>query len=406
MFSSILYAQKLNVEKLTITDTILPSRPLEYPIEGYMVSVNSGYSENSSEFTQKAKADYNLTMANWSTYVQETKDDHSIRLEEYENEVEKRKAEYKIKTDNWALQHSKLKGLSKLAHLDKKPEPINLPVKPIYREPKKYPFRAPDQSQAIFLDHKFLATNYLKLEGLKKGDNSNNVKIIVRILDFEKTDIIRVTSQSSTPTAPTWEREVRCRAEVTVMENDEVILKNIVPETEPYLKLSGKTSSELNKLKVQERSMINKTMKKVNRYINDQVGFTPEKVKLKIKTPSDKKRNYEDLKKAEFLVKESIDVMTNSVNEEKLTEALEIWKTAIEEADLEDKKSRINRKVTLALLKNIFQISMLIKDIDSMNFVMQKTQNITFKTFETNPLESRQRALDRLVQKMQANDLL
>lgn len=94
--------------------------------------------------------------------------------------------------------------------------------------------------------------------------------------------------------------------------------------------------------------------KRANRELNNVHGKLELKKKLKVAVAQDKKQDYSSFTKAYELVFEGAMYYKSEEASaiEKFNQALALWEEDLKEADLENKKARINKKVTAALRYN------------------------------------------------------
>mgnify|MGYP006091150603 FL=1 len=77
---------------------------------------------------------------------------------------------------------------------------------------------------------------------------------------------------------------------------------------------------------------------------------------LTIRAPKNK-GDFDDLEQAEKLAKRGVNPKGSSDRKSELNEAIQIWESELAEADLNDKKARINKKVTQSIYQNLIEAS-------------------------------------------------
>ncbi|MCT4665794.1 MAG: hypothetical protein N4A45_11220 [Flavobacteriales bacterium] len=398
-----LHAQKFEKIKFNFIDTILPSKPIEDWEGGYQLSLRSNYPENSKQAEMMARSKHNELVANWDNYLVEHKANHEVAVKEYQAETARRKEEYKIQM----AEFNKLSGMQKLLQQDNKPKLV-LPRKPIYRTPTVPKYRKPNLKNVNFLNHKSKKNSYLKLKGLVQKEPTDQVKIKVFIHDFDITDMVYAPKKlnNTTTTDKVWQRNHRSRVEVTIMVEGEEFYRGMVPKTTEYSSTWSKDQNIVKDVKSIEARNINESLELTNDFINDLIGFTPEKRKIKIKIPITKKRDFTESEQTIEMINSGVDKLKNTLFPEKLDSAIDIWLELLEEADLEDKKSRVNRKVFFALCYGIYDIAKLTKNVEAMETVLTKLSNVKYRTFEMDRTDTMREEFDTLVRKMQANDMM
>jgi hypothetical protein len=95
-------------------------------------------------------------------------------------------------------------------------------------------------------------------------------------------------------------------------------------------------------------------LQNINKYLNEQYGFVNVPAVLTIRAPKNK-GEFDDLEKAGKLAKRGINPMGSSDGKAELIEAIQIWETVLGESDVNNKKARINDKVTQSIYQNLIE---------------------------------------------------
>ena len=82
---------------------------------------------------------------------------------------------------------------------------------------------------------------------------------------------------------------------------------------------------------------------------------------LTVRSPKNK-GDFDDLEKAAKLGKRGINPMGSSDGVAELKEAINIWETVLGESDVNDKKARINGKVTESIYQNLIEAAIFKED--------------------------------------------
>ena len=108
-------------------------------------------------------------------------------------------------------------------------------------------------------------------------------------------------------------------------------------------------------------------LKKAAKYINDTFGYQQKSRTVKFYTGKAKKLTYPKLDQAiEVMRRGLIDFGDGSSQDvlTKLTEAIEIWKSVLQEKNLNDKKARVNQKVSSGIYWNCILTYAILNDFD------------------------------------------
>ena len=110
------------------------------------------------------------------------------------------------------------------------------------------------------------------------------------------------------------------------------------------------------------RDILNSNLNSLKGFLADRFGYQVVSETMKLVTVKKfKKFEYTDVNNAFTLASEAFglikedEMLFNDAFKNKITEAINIWKKALEESDTENKKTRINKKVTEAIYVNIYK---------------------------------------------------
>lgn len=126
-----------------------------------------------------------------------------------------------------------------------------------------------------------------------------------------------------------------------------------------------------------QQAMLSSTIADVNRSINEKCGFPQKNRATEIYTiKKHKGHNYSDLIDAYSHAKSGYDLLSNGTDKSKasakLDKAIKVWEKALGESDLNDKKSRINKKITGLLYANLAEACMWKDDFQNADNYAQK----------------------------------
>ena len=353
--TSVIFAQKIEKEVLKYEYTQQPKAPLE-GLESYNFTVTTPYPENHDGLIAFAKKEHEQKVANHPAKIEEARKIHEARIADYDHEVALAQENFKLETEAF----DKLSAIEKLALEEGRPK-LKMPRKPgVFVPPAMPVYREPNTSTAIIFKPGELEDTYLKVEGFEKGTTN----ALVGTIEMEAFDAGETQRKESTKrvynsstkqyvnqTTYSFETPVKRPTRLKLEFNGQSVYNDIFENTGEYTTMTTKTSPNLYQL---EKSSVGEILKKINTFINEQHGFVQVPATLTIRAPKNKDE-HNDLEKAAKLAKRGVNPMGSSDGKAELVEAIEIWKKALSESDVNDKKARINANVTEALYQNLIE---------------------------------------------------
>ena len=142
--------------------------------------------------------------------------------------------------------------------------------------------------------------------------------------------------------------------------NKDIVSKKSKSATEAYKSYSSKRK-EIGK------NILPDQAEKINDYINDQIGFPKKDYFVQGYLVKPKKYEYKEFDQAFEMFNQALELIKSDESKtaetmETLKPAIELWENVLKESDVENKKARINEKVTCAALYNIATSYMICKD--------------------------------------------
>ena len=355
-------AQKIQETTLQYEYVQQPLNPLN-GLASYHFTVVTPYPENHDLLLAKADKEFQERLAGYPAEVEEAKRMHAEREANYDEDVSLAQENFKLETEAF----DNLNAIEKLALEEGRPK-LRMPSKPgPFRAPSEPTYTAPNTSTNIIFKTDVLADTYLKLEGFEKGtENALTGSVEMEAFDAGDTErksstkkVYNATSkQYVDQTTYTYETAVRRPTRLTLEFNGETIYNDIFEGTGEYSTTSTPTSPNMFQL---EKDNVSDILKIINTYMNEQYGFVNVPAVLTVRAPKNK-GEFNDLEKAGKLAKRGINPMGSSDGKAELAEAIQIWKTALEESDVNDKKARINNKVTQSIYQNLIEAAIYKED--------------------------------------------
>ncbi|NNJ55441.1 MAG: hypothetical protein HKP14_04895 [Bacteroidia bacterium] len=360
-------AQNIQNDAVEAIVTRYPSEPLGEACAGYDMTVKTSYPQNTNNIVAEAKQRHEEAEANFPNVIEEAKRKHEDDLASYEERVEDRRENYKLEMEEW----NKLSKIEKMAMQDHIPK-LSLPRKPVYREPYPPQYREPNLSNVITYDPKVLADAYLAVSGYSQAEGTENVLIgSVEVGEFESMSPerkSRVESYYDKASGTTKKKTVyyyitkyKRPVYLNLAYNGETLHSGLFGESGEYVSQESSGSPSMKNL---ERETVTNALEAVSEYINEKYGYSPMQEKTTIFHVKNKKGAYDDLESAKDFALAGIAALENNQVNEDLTEAINIWKSEYGEADLEDKKARVNAKVAKAILWNLVAVSRMTNNIE------------------------------------------
>ena len=361
--ANIASAQRMKKEKLNVSYTQPPSIHLESGM-GYTSSVILDYKAEVDAELAKAEEEYQAALAEYPEKEAAAKAAHDELVANYERALEE-----------WNSKSSVGKIIEKQVLENSKPQPPRPyypPAKPMKREVKTLKLFNEEQ----------LASTYCRVEGLDVDENG--VQIEVHLFGFENDDPIVDKQEykeynSKTKTSRTlyksqWTFNYRHSMSLRAVHPDGTILFDDVPQSindfkkyesglEKRSSPSGYAQTHVDKM---ETKVVDDNMNIIKWLINDKLGTTTQTRDVEVVYVNNKKGDYDDLETAMFDAKEGYTMLLSREEEAKakIGSAIEAWDAALQEADFDDKKARINAKVVPDLYNNLLFACAMMQDFD------------------------------------------
>ena len=299
----------------------------------------------------------------------------------YEEDVKAQKLAY----DNYVIEET-AKAQKEKSDYDNKKTSTLLTEKLIgganATKPTGIPVLKPKEYYAKSYD-KALVDNAVVIPGFTKG-GEGEAKVTILVDGFvtgalvEKTidpnapqPGVLISSTSTTPKPKTfcYELEVKNMITLKIENKAGVVLQQIIiPGTAEFSKVKTKefaTKAELynyalvNRISFyqsQDELLFNNNMKLLSEYLSNNFGYVPTTRNTSVIVIRDKDVNYDEYTQAYEKAMKGYNWLTNEDEKQgaidEINGAIELWKKAISESDIENKKARINAKVTEATYLN------------------------------------------------------
>lgn len=347
-------SQSIQEEKVTFTSERLPLEPIA-DLDGYNFTVETPYAANNDQLRERAQQKFEEDKANYPNTVAEAEARHEQDMIQYEQDVITAQENFKLKSE----EYDKLSAVEKIA-LKIDPPKLVLPRKPVYYKPSEPVYVEPNTSKIITFDPEVLAGSYLKLAGYEKSTSGRTLSGHVIVHDFESDTPLRrattktvynsSTKSSSPVTTYHYITYYKQPTYVKVQLGSDILFEGIIESTVESDSIRTDKSPDMMSL---EKKSVNQAVQAANEFINSKYGYSQIEREYEVRYEKNKKGEYDDLESAKDLALDSYKEFQGGKNNESLLKAIEIWKKAYSESDVEDRKARIDKKVTIAILQNL-----------------------------------------------------
>lgn len=393
--SSIAWGQRMKKERITLSYVQPPSVHLEEGM-GYSSQVILDYKAEVEAELAEAEAEYQAALAEYPAKEAAAKAAHDELIANYEKALE-----------DWNSKSSVGKIIEKQVLENSKPQP----PRPYY--PPAKPGKRTVKTLKLFNEEQ-LSSTYCRVEGLEQ--DPNGVQIEVHLFGYESDEPTvdqqqfkeynSKTKQSTTITKSQWVFNYRHSMSLRAVAPDGTILFDEVPnsisEFKKYEsgleKRSSPSSSAQSHVDKMESKVVDDNMSTIQWLINDKLGTTEQKRDVEIIYVNNKKGDYDDLEEAMFDAKEGYAMLTSRPEEAKvkISAAIGMWEEALAEADWDDKKARINKKVIPDVYTNLILACAIIQEFDKADDHYSATLRLDLANKDENHLKELKLLVDDL----------
>ena len=372
--STNIHSQKIAKHDVAFDYIQLPLNPLDKSIKSYTSEAIIEYAAEIIAEEQKALDEFDQALADYPQVVEDAKKNYDEAVAKYEVDMK----EYKKKSLASKLVEKELLNES------------SKPMKPGRFYPPSKPYLRTINHQKVF-NAKRLANSYLKIDGFDKG-TENAVKITVTLFGFDNLEPEvkhRVDSKYNSKTKTShkvtkyW-HEVSYRHPINLLietPDGEIIIDEILPQFNDYViaKSSESTSSSRNMqsfIKDLENKSVQQNMKIINEYINNNYGFVRVNREIEIfGVKKHKKFNYDDYQQAFEFAATGFNLLLSEPESaaKNINSAIQLWEKAMTESDPNNRKSRINQKISVLTILNLVEAYIWTNNYSKANDVLNKT---------------------------------
>jgi hypothetical protein len=218
--------------------------------------------------------------------------------------------------------------------------------------------------------------------GFEKGSNNAMIYTVTlqgfestapRVVSEVKKEVSRVNNVSTTTDVTYYHLEFTYRHpmsfRVTNAANMEIYAASPAEFTEfkTYKGPATKTSPSTDisaMLKTMEDKILQENLTAINHLVNDRIGFEKTDRKTEIFFVKSKNETHNDILDAYNAATLGFKMFVTSEEQGtlKLNEAINLWKTALLESEIDNKKARIDKDVTIALYYNLLEAYFILRN--------------------------------------------
>jgi len=367
------FAQSVKGEEITFTYIKLPSNPVTPKPTNYLSYVTASYEAENQKLLAQYEADKAQAEADYQREMAELPNKQKAADEKYEREM---KAWNEKSTASKIIE-------SKVLNEN------NHPVKDYVPQPYRRTVNAPALKTTY--DYNSLASTYLHIDGFEKSA-ANAMIYTVTLQGFESTqprivtevkkEATRVNNVSTVTDVTYYHIEFTYRHpmsfRVSNAANMEIYAASPAEFTEfkTYKGPATKTSPSTDitaMLKSMEDKILQENLTAINHLVNDRIGFEKTERKTEIFWVKSKNESHDDIKTAYNNAVLGFKLFGTSEEQGllKINEAVTAWKKALEESNIDDKKARIDKDVTIALYYNLLEAYFITRNTTDADTILQ-----------------------------------
>ncbi len=401
------FAQSVKGEQLTYTYVKLPTNPVQPKPAFYQAFVNAAYEVENQKLLDQFEKDKAQAEA-----------DYQREMAEYPNRLKAADDKYAKEMEAWNAKSTASKILEKQVLNEN-----NHPVKDYVAQPYRRTVSPPVLKTTY--DYNSLASTYLKIDGLEKGSN-NALNYTVTLQGFEATPA-RIVSEvkkettvangaSSTKDVTYYHLEFTYRHpmsfRVSNAANQEIYAAAPAEFTEfkTYKSTAAKTQPSTDAsaaIKAMEDKCLQENLKIINHMVNDRIGFERTEETFELYFVKSKNESHNDILDAYNAATLGFKMLATNEAQGKaeLDKAIAIWKKALEESDITNKKARIDKDVTIAIYVNLLEAYFALRNTNEADVILQTLGRMDLSNRDKKQVEAYQKAYLDLKLRMAANGL-
>jgi hypothetical protein len=401
------FAQSVKSEQITYTYTKLPTNPVQPKPITFNATVTAAYEVENQKLMAQYEADKAQAEADYQRDMADLPNKQKAADDKFERE-----------TKAWNEKSTASKIIEKQVLNEN-----NKPVKDYVPQPYRRTIPMPVMKTAY--DYNSLASTYLFIDGLQKGA-ANALNYTVTLQGFEATpakivtevkdEVTRKDGANITNKVTYYHIEFTYRHpmsfRVTNAINQEVyaaapaeftefkLYKGAATKTQPSMDVSAVVKS-------MEDKCLQDNLKAINHKVNDRIGYERTEETFDMYFVKSKDESHNDILDAFNAANLGFKMLgTNEAQGAmKLNEAITIWKKALEESDIDNKKARIDKDVTVAIYFNLLEAYFALRNTTAADEILKTMGRMDISNRDKKQREAYEQAYIDLKLRMAANGL-
>ena len=401
------FAQSVKGDELTYTYVKLPTNPVQPKPSAYIASVFAAYEAENQRLLAQYEADKAQAEADYQRDLADLPNKQKAADDKFEREMKA-----------WDEKSTASKIIEKQVLNEN-----NRPVKDYIPQPYRRSIAMPIMKTTY--DYSSLASTYLFIDGLQKSA-ANALNYTVTLQGFEATpakiisevkkEVSRKDGVSTSIDVTYYHIEFTYRHpmsfRVTNTMNQEIyaaapaeftefkLYKGTATKTQPSMDVNAVVKS-------MEDKCLQENLKAINHMVNDRIGFERTDETFELYYVKSKNESHNDIQDAFNAAQLGFKLLTTNEAQAKmkLEEANAIWKKALEESDIENKKARIDKDVTIAIYFNLLESYFAMRNTNEADVILQTLGRMDLSNRDKKQVEAYQKAYLDLKLRMAANGL-
>lgn len=347
MFYSCISAQKIYDENVSVKYTRLPLTPLKTNERVFYPKANIAYEEAIKQQAQLQAQQHNKAMAEWKIQCNKIESEYQSAWKVYQSYIEKGK------------------------YMD---PPTKQPCPPEPVATKTYIARVYTPAEI---------TTRIEIDGFNKTlAPDSNIKVEVILLGFQyNKPALKITEKSikqkdgSVTKVPYYQYEIQNKhpmlLKIIGIDNT-VVYEDNLTEFNAYKTATTDlfesqtaldaywTANQYKFLGDLDQTTTNQNLTTITILLNDKFGYSPRTYNVDVFSVKEKKMGYDDFERAFIAAKDGYRRLNSGDDtyKESLSKAIKEWETALQQADVENRKARVNANVASVAYLNLAEAYM------------------------------------------------
>jgi len=333
-------AQSISSEKISFSLLKAPKISLDASKRTFSATVVSPYNLTIEDVKRISKEEFKKKQDNYANEVLESKMKYQEALKNHDSDI--RRAKEKFEMENAAFK--KLSLLEKMTLMDRGQSPkLVVPDRPTYQKPYPPTYREPNLNDYFIVDNKVLSSQ-IDITGFTRGAPNVDINIEMSQVNFQDNAGQTYANQ---PTKL-----------IIKVDGEEKVNESLFSE---FQFVSSSSTDNIDKVN-EEKNVLQKTIKNLNKYINDYFGIQKISKDVIIQTVKNK-GTYNDLEKANIYITTNLkklqanpDSNATEVAIANMQKGIDIWKDVLTKINYTDPKAVYNNEIARYIYFNLIRL--------------------------------------------------